>query len=77
VTRPALHGLQAAVLTAGLALGASGLWLDYAYLPSGVGGDNQRLGIVLYRAKARTLPGTTEVKGTPAAPGTHPQRGSP
>lgn len=40
MTRPALHGLQAAVLTAGLAFGASGLWLDYAYLPSGVGGDN-------------------------------------
>ncbi len=61
-------------LSFGMGAGVAGVWLDYAYLPSNVGGDNQRLGIVLYRAKVRTAPGTLETKRTPGTAATGRER---
>ncbi len=56
--------------------GVGGLLLDYAYLPSSVGGDNQRLGIVLYLATVHTASGASEVKSTPPTPDTNKQQSS-
>ena len=61
-------------LSFGMGAGVAGLWLDYAYLPSGVGGDNQRLGVLLYRAKARTAPGVLETRSAPQTPATTRER---
>jgi len=63
-------------LSFGMGAGVGGLWLDYAYLPSSVGADNQRLGIVLFRAKLRTAPGAPEVKSTPATLDTNRKQSS-
>ena len=48
----------------GVGAGVGGLWLDYAYLPSSMGGEDQRLGIVLHR-RAQADPDAAEAKLTP------------
>ena len=60
----------------GVGAGVGGLWLDYAYLPSSMGGDDQRVGIVLYRARARTDPGAPEARLTPRTSGPSRERGA-
>jgi hypothetical protein len=55
-------------LSFGMGAGVGGLWLDYAYLPSSAGGDNQRFGIVLSRGRP-SRPPELQAQPDPGLPG--------